>query len=153
MRIDYKNKNLINSGATHLHDAEFLGFSYDYENNFIQIEMIEYDSNKEFKLTFHNVFGFKMSSCDFWGKSLRVDCWYMDDENGLILELNQLKEEKRGKGADGVMLPAVSRMDEVEFPLQIKISIISGDLLTIVCEYVDFEERTLKKSNKSDFCS
>ena len=82
-----------------------------------------------------------------------MDCWYTDDENGLILELNQLKEEKRGKGADGVMLPAVSRMDEVEFPLQIKISIISGDLLTIVCEYVDFEERTLKKSNKSDFCS
>ena len=94
-----------------------------------------------------------MSSCDFWGKSLRVDCWYPDDENGLILELNQLKEEKSGKGADGVMLPSVSRMDEVEFPLQIKISIISGDLLTIVCEYVDFEERTLKKSNKSDFCS
>ncbi len=147
MRIDYKNRDVINSGQIHLHDAEFLGFNYDFDNNIIRFKMTEHDYQKKLKLTFHNVFGFKMSSCDFWGKSLRVDCWYTDDENGLIMELNQLKEEKRGKGADGVILPAVSRMDEVEFPLQIKISIISGDLLTIVCEYVDFEECDLKKIN------
>lgn len=143
MRIDYKNKNLINSKETHLHDAEFLGFSYDFENNFIRFEMVEYDFKKKFKLTFHNVFGFKMSSCDFWGKCLRVDCWYADDENGLIHELNRLKEEKRGKLVDGSLGPAFSRMDEVESILQVTISIISGDLLTIVCEYIDFEEETL----------
>ncbi len=83
MRIDYRNKEIIGSKEIHIHDAVFTGFNYDYENNIIAFEVIEYYYKKHFKFKFCNVFGFEMLSCDFWGHFLRIYSWNTTDTNDL----------------------------------------------------------------------
>lgn len=138
MRIDYHNKEIINKIYTH--DAVFKGFDYDYENNLIQFEMVEGYYKKRFKFIFHNVFGFKMASCDFWGKCLRTDTWHTADENEIAEELTEIKEKKRGRSEDGKLLESKSRLNSVEECVESTLYFISGDSLTIACEYIDFEE-------------
>ena len=55
MKIDITNKDAIGKQIS-LHDAVFTGFSYDYENGEIIIQLKEYYYKKEFKIIFFRNF-------------------------------------------------------------------------------------------------
>ena len=93
MRIDYSNKGIIDSKDIYVHDAVFTGFNYDYENNIIEFEAIEYYYKKNFKM-------------------------------------KDIQREKKWE----------LRLKDTNKWVESIISFISGDTLTIVCEYIEFEE-------------
>ena len=130
MRIDYSNKEVIDSKDIYVHDAVFTGFNYDYENNIIEFEVIEYYYKKHFKFKFGNVFGFEMLSCDFWGHSPHINVWYTSDTNDLSTKMKDIQREKKWE----------LRLKDTNKWVESIISFISGDTLTIVCEYIEFEE-------------
>ncbi len=130
MRIDYSNKGIIDSKDIYVHDAVFTGFNYDYENNIIEFEAIEYYYKKHFKFKFCNVLGFEMLSCDFWGRSPHINVWYTSDTNDLSTKMKDIQREKKWE----------LRLKDTNKWVESIISFISGDTLTIVCEYIEFEE-------------
>lgn len=149
MRINYKNKEIINT-QLNLHDAVFTGFSYDYVNNSIQLEMIESYYKKHFKIVFNNVLGFKMASCDFWTECRRVDCWYAnsDDEYTLLAELKNMQGNIVVKDSNDNRIKLISRLDKVEQPIQTTLYIISADSLVVLCEYIDLITITQEQEHK-----
>lgn len=130
MRIDYSNKEVIDSKDIYVHDAVFTGFNYDYENNIIEFEAIEYYYKKHFKFKFCNVLGFEMLSCDFWGHSPHINVWYISDTNDLSTKMKDIQREKKWE----------LRLEDTSKWVESIIAFISGDTLTIVCEYIEFEE-------------
>ena len=125
MRIDYSNKEVIDSKDIYVHDAVFTGFNYDYENNIIEFEAIEYYYKKHFKFKFCNVLGFEMLSCDFWGHSPHINVWYISDTNDLSTKMKDIQREKKWE----------LRLEDTSKWVESIIAFISGDTLTIVCEY------------------
>ena len=73
-----------------------------------------------------------MMSCDFWGSSLRVLDWeFVAGEKALLT--SRLFEEKN------IHNYLDSKLDYMTDHIETVMSLISGDLLTITCEYIDFE--------------
>ena len=134
MRIDYSNKGIIDSKDIYVHDAVFTGFNYDYEKNIIEFEAIEYYYKKHFKFKFCNVLGFEMLSCDFWGRSLRILDWQSANftKSEIVPKFLKLNNDDKN-------IYNCSRLKDNKY-FETLFTFISGDTLTIVCEYIEFEE-------------
>lgn len=132
MVIDYKNKNSIQQ-KIYVHDAIFNGFNYEYEKNLITFEAVECYYKKKFNFRFCNVFGFEMQACDSWCKGSNIIDWELGDlyGNKLTEKLSHWKVNEKYFG---------SRLENIDKVVESIITLSSGDTLTIVCEYIDFEE-------------
>lgn len=74
--------------------------------------------------------------CEFWGKSFRVANWEnVNDE--------QLIQKMKKKQKDNNELYWTSLVDLNKEYLETKFILCSGDVIEIVCEYVEFEEENL----------
>jgi hypothetical protein len=73
-----------------------------------------------------------MSCCDFWGESQRIDCWYAEDEKDKIL-ISDLIKERDLNNYD------LSRLKDENKFFESTISILSGDKITVACEYAIYE--------------
>ena len=137
-KIDYKNKEIIEK--LYVHDAYFTGFKYDYPENRIYIEAIEYYYGKKFHITFHDVIFFEMQSLDFWGKSLRILDWELcAKKNSSFAEIIENNKEDF----------KYARRKNVEDIIESVIVITSGDTLTIFCDNIDFVEETYHEAQES----
>ena len=134
MRIDYSNKNKVDDIYTH--DSIFEGFYYNYEEKKIIMELENYYTKKKLKFQFCNALIFNCEMCEFWGKSFRVANWEnVNDE--------QLIQKMKKKQKDNNDLYWTSLVDLNKEYLETKFILCSGDIIEIVCEYVEFEEENL----------
>ena len=111
-------------------DACFSGFHYDSESHEIKFELTEEYQKKKFCFRFVNVVLFEMQSCAFWGASPHVYFWehqHDTEDNTFVCSLFR-KEESGFQVPDGY--------------LESVLSMTSGDSLTLVCESVDFTEKS-----------
>lgn len=137
MRIDFTNKDIINSKEIYVHDAVFTGFNYNYKNKYIIFECEETYYRKKFYFKFLNVFGFKMRECDWWGESQRILDWEAVDinNNSLTRELIEFRSDEN---------QSISRLTNPNIIIESVFTLISGDTFTIVCEYIDFYEEEIQ---------
>ena len=134
MKYNFENKNDLND--FYMHDSYFTGFSYDYENRQICFFCDNPYINKKFCFLFHNVILCNMQSCSFWGDGDRILYVCLEEPSPM---LNDLIEVQNG----GKNLSAGSYLNKSIFFLPIVFQLNSGDVLHIICESVDIEERPL----------
>lgn len=133
MRINKLNCDILQTKGAYVHDALFTGFFYDYKQKQIKFEAMEQGfQNKKYKFTFENVIGFNMSCTDFWGSSHYIYDWEAIPANEYLL-INRLKKEALNNDFHNsrVLYP-------IEY-FETKLILISGDELTIACEWIEFE--------------
>ena len=126
----------INSKKCNFHDDIIETLLYDREKKRIIIRCLDSTKqNNQYELHFHNVIGFKMSACVFWGgPEYILDCEIMPDEKAiLILEFKKEWE----KVPQVISLPNYDNLVEILFTLT------SGDKLRIACESFEIIRKTV----------
>ena len=131
MKIDKINGDIINTDKINIHDYIFKELKFDYSNKNIYILLLGPEPKAgSIIIIFFNVIGFNMISCDFWGKSPHVLDWeFVQDEEQLLT--NKLLEEKHNFSD--------SKLEGFTTYMETVMTLTSGDLLTIVCEYIDLQ--------------
>ena len=70
------NEDAFKNYSSLLHDAVCLGWNFDYQHKQLIVQLDGEDSmEKPYQITFRNVFGHEMISCDFWGPSPHLLGW------------------------------------------------------------------------------
>lgn len=136
MIINYKNKDIIDSRQIYIHDSTFIGCNYHYLNNQISFQTKNECCNKIFAFKFFNVFSFKMKSFEPWGESPYVLDWETIKDGDDYL-LNEIVKEIDDNNYD------LTRLKDYNELVSSIITLSSGDTLTIVAEYIEFEEVNL----------
>ena len=124
MRIDYKNKKIIDE-EIYIHDSIFYGFLYDNDEKTLLLKLKNYCLHKTFKLKFVNVLALNCEMCQFWSYTNGILNWETVDEEQLK---NKILEEEKEKFLE------FKNYIETKFILE------TGDIISIVCEYVEFFE-------------
>lgn len=125
MRID---KDFLGE-EPYLHDACFLGFHYDVTNRELQLELTDYYQEKKFSMRFVEVELFEMQSCGFWSSTDRVYCWEIGQDEDVFA--GSLFRKTDGEPS----------FQESEDAVESVLPLISGDTLTVMSKYIDFEEQ------------
>ena len=125
----------INSKKINFHDDTIETLLYDQEKKRIIIHCFDNNKqNNQYELHFHNVIGFKMSACVFWGcPEYILDCEIMSDDNAILIL--ELKNEWK-KVPQVISLPNYNNLIEILFTLT------SGDKLRIACESFEIIRKT-----------
>lgn len=135
MRIDSFNGHIINSEKIYVHDDILKQLHFDcYKSELVLVILTENDKQNEYFIKFRNILGFKMTSCDFWGRSPHIlDFEYVVHEGRAMLpELDKIKESIP-------VNPLCKLLTKTEY-LECVLTLTSGDKLTVVCEYIDYEK-------------
>ncbi len=129
MRIDWSNRNEMTN--LNLHDCSFTGYSYDYDKRQISFHCGVGYIGMEFNVVFHNVIFSKMQSCTFWHGGDSIMYIALEEEETELKTLKKIHDEKEYD---------FTKLDEGISYLSVEMSINSGDMLTIICESIDYEE-------------
>lgn len=136
MRIEWDNKEEVDN--LYIHDSYIKEAEYFYDKRKINLtcEYFFDGNHKQFRFTFNNVIFAEVQSCRFWGKSSksRVSVIYFDKENNSYKELCDIQNNGSYK---------FSYLNCGIKYLPIVIETNSGDVMTIVCESMDYEEHDL----------
>ena len=120
-----------------IHDSEFSGYSYDYENRQIIMRCKNIYASKCLEFIFENVVVSHLQSCVFWGSGYNI-LWMTVSENHKYLdELNQ-RQAKNSDNDYGSYLDKGNRYLAIEFTIN------SGDTLLIICEKVIYKEEIIE---------
>lgn len=146
MNINYTNRDEIN--RLYLHDSIFCGFTYDYEKRQIEFSCKGFELKKRenlqsetddtdmlpriYNFQFNNIVLCDMQSCVFWGKSSRIYGVWVEEQSPKFDELMEI-QKANAENYQGSYLD--KEIKYFAFILQM----ISGDILTIVCESVDVD--------------
>lgn len=135
MRFVYENREELDK--EYLHDGVFEGYQYHYEKRQIEMSCIDGFFTKRIHLVFNNVIFSEMQSCEFWGSCARIyEIWHEDESFQMKYLQDILKSDKNKYD--------INQLTEgIDF-IQVKIQIISGDTLFIICESLDWTEEELK---------
>ncbi len=139
MKIDASQK----SGAgIYIHDDELTELRFIREKKELHLSMLTWETAEvvpsEFKMkspcyeiVFHQVRGFEMTSCDFWGQSQRALELTMTEgkERTLFPRLLQ-QRDARDRYRESVL-------GAEEDYLECMIEFISGDFFTVVCQAIE----------------
>lgn len=131
MKIFESNGYLINSKDVYFHDSvlEKLIFDKSYSKLRAELEKNAYTSYNI--IEFVNTVGFEMTSCNFWGISQNVlDFEYIEKDMRELLP--RLYNAQKYDSTE----PLFKLAFDVDY-MEVKMTFVSGDILTVVCEYVD----------------
>lgn len=134
MRFSFENRKDIDE--LYSHDGWFEGYSFDSETRTISMSWENgWDLNKRIYLRFNHVIYSEMQSYESWGPGVvRIyHMWHVDDSP-------QMEKMKELIDFDRKENPLSFK--EVNY-IQIIIKILSGDELTIICESMDWEEKSI----------
>ena len=134
MIICNENKSVIDD--LYIHDSIFTGFDYDYINRKICFICENPYLNRKFYFEFYNVLLFDMQSCSFWHGGNRILDIFIEKSTPQMNELLEIQKQHQE-------LYEGSYLDRKILYLQIKFQINSGDVLLIICEYIEFKEQNL----------
>lgn len=134
MIICNENKSVIDD--LYIHDSIFTGFDYDYINRKICFICENPYLNRKFYFEFYNVLLFDMQSCSFWHGGNRILDIFIEKATPQMNELLEIQKQHQE-------LYEGSYLDRKILYLQIKFQINSGDVLLIICEYIEFKEQNI----------
>lgn len=126
MRIDKSNCEIINSKEIYIHDSMFNDVVFDYQKKVLYVSILK---NKI--IEFHNVIGYYMTACDYWGEGPFVLDWELSDKFLLTEKLFMKTEDSIGN----------QRLNNKEKFFETVIILASGDKLIIACEYIIFDNK------------
>lgn len=132
MIIDVNNGKIINSKEVYLHDDFLDDMRFNFLEKKLHLSVLYFrDRSHRYSVDFLDVIGFEMSSCDFWGGSLRILGFeYVPQENQvLVLRLFNKKQE----GGESF---AFCKMKSRENYLETLMTFASGDQLRVACENI-----------------
>lgn len=133
MHYNFENRQAIND--LYLHDFIFTGFSYDYYAKQVMFSCRKL--KKVYNFIFHNVLEINMQSGFAWGEIDRIYDIVLGDCADEIKRLSEMHSSQE-TGADSTSKKLINSYISIEFP------ILSGDVLTIICESVDCFESDIK---------
>lgn len=134
MIIYNENKSIIDE--LYIHDSIFTGFNYDYINRKVYFVCENPYLNKKFDFKFYNVLLLDMQSCSFWHGGNRILDIFIEESTPQMNELFEIQKQYKE-------LYEGSYLDRKILYLQVKFQINSGDVLLIICEYIEFEEQNI----------
>lgn len=126
MKIDKSNCKIINSKEIYIHDAIFNDVVFNYQKKALYV----FIQNKNKIIEFHNVIGFDMTSCDYWGDDPFVFDWEYNDNFHLV-------EDLFVKNESNFNCSRLNNKKKEDF-IETIITLSSGDKLIIACEYIIF---------------
>lgn len=136
MRINDNNKDIVNQ--IHIHDSIFDGYTYRYNRREISLVCKQINFNNQTDrcrvhyFNFNNVVSCHMQSCFFWGGGSNILNIYYKDNDPQLMQLIERQETNKE-------LYSGSYLDRGIKYLIIALEINSGDVLTIICENIDYE--------------
>ncbi len=133
MHYNFKNQQAIND--LYLHDFIFTGFSYDYYTKKVMFSCRKLE--KAYDFIFHNVLKINMQSGFAWGEIDRIYDIVLGDCTDEIKRTSEIHSGQEA-GADTANIKLNISYISIEFP------ILSGDVLTIVCESMDCFESDVR---------
>lgn len=131
MVFDKSNAQRINSKEVYLHDDLFIEFRFERASNKAILLCLNRE-NGSYVITFHDVIGIEMTSCDFWGPSPHIDTFVFVDSRKQVL-ISKLQEEYR----------KYSTPDDLSFDskyyIETVLYLISGDHFRVACKTIQIE--------------
>ncbi len=135
MRFVYRNRHELDK--MYLHDGIFEGYYYNYEKRQVKMSCIDGFYSKRVHLVFNNVVFSEMQSCEFWYPTARIYAIWHEDEGRQMKYLQDILELNKEKYD-------INQLTEgIDF-IQVKLQILSGDTLFVICESLDWTEEELK---------
>lgn len=139
MKIDASQK----SGAgISIHDDELTELRFIREKKELHLSMLTWETGEaiplefrmkspRYEIIFHQVRGFEMTSCDFWGQSQRaLGLTLMDEKGRTLLPWLLQQRDARDRYKEFVL-------GAEEDYLECMIEFISGDFFTVVCQAIE----------------
>lgn len=136
MRFTYENRDQLDK--QYIHDSFFEGFYYDYEKRQISFSCMDGLFEKRINLLFDNVIFTEMQSCEFWGPGNSIYAMWHEEDTHQMRHLKDTANLNKGKYDDSFFT------DEKKY-IQIQIQLNSGDSLLIICESMEWNEKSLNK--------
>jgi len=142
MIINYSNKEKLFE-KLNIHDAVFEGFSYSEKEKKLVLEMKNYCWGNEVRIEFCNVLVLNCEMCKYWGMiDSRMFGIELCEEEKLISNI-----QKENKDNDNYNSPYLKEENKY---IEVKMVQVTGDIINIVCEYIDFQEKELNEDGKED---
>lgn len=143
-----------------IHDDVILDFTFDRDDRILTLNLVDgynnesyYRSEREnrnekfawmfysnhYIIKFINVIGFEMTSCDFWGKSNRINGISINENKELIDRLIYKANDIKGiiHNEDGSTKDDIKYINKDNF-IEVRIEFISGDMLIVACEIINY---------------
>lgn len=129
---DWSNREQIDK--LYIHDSEFTGYQYDYDEHQIRFTCENYYLKKTFRFVFRNVVYHDMQSCSFWGLGNSILCIYLGNRalHDIALPI-----------AEGA-LNNPNPCREFERHMQVVFELNSGDVFNVFCDNMVFEEEDIR---------
>ncbi len=126
MIINKQNEDAIND--IYVHDSYLDDMYFSYEKKVLDFSVVNYYTNTKVFFKFNNVFYYEITACDLWGASNRINGMGIEEVNSCILSNIKASPKQRIKKADEL--------------INIVFEMVSGDLMSITCQYVELFEDT-----------
>lgn len=135
MKFTYANRQDLDE--QYIHDSEFEGYHYDYDNREIVFSCVDGFGEKRIHLAFHGVIFVEMQACAFWMPWANSICHMWHEENTPQMDrLIDLVNSDREYYDKNYLTEGIDY-------IQIRIQILSGDTLLIICEDLEWTEEKL----------
>ncbi len=134
MIISNSNAKIINSKEVYLHDDTLFSLCFERNNKELTLKLGKYPTYaKAYTVTFKDVLGYYMTSCDYWGISESILHFeYVPDEEMVLLP------ELKNKWADIPHRQTPDKMD-IDY-IEVLFTFKSGDQLRIVCKTIEITD-------------
>lgn len=128
MVFDHTNARQISAREFSLHDDVLTEFRFD-RAAYRATLLISSREKGNYKAFFHDVIGFEMTSCDFWGPSPHIlDFEYVEATARILIPKLRKENEKSS-------IPRRNPIDDEHY-IETVLTFSSGDLLRIACKTI-----------------
>jgi len=131
MKFNHTNAEEINSPSVYVHDEIYDSLCFDRKEKTLKLLLISWNGSKpketNYSITFENIAGYEVSTCDFWGKSMFIYDMEYVPINERVLFPRLVKRWKDIYNETDVFANGVSY-------IEILVTFHSGDELRVVCE-------------------
>ena len=117
-----------------MHDSSFTGYVYNYSERTINMSLVNTFRGIAQSIALNNIILFQLQSCSFWGGGNAIYDTNCYTEHQFLNQLRKAKEENL-ENFEG------SRLDMGIEYIVFELTLNSGDVMHVVCESIDYEER------------
>lgn len=130
MKFQKNDAHLIIETGGMLHDSVYIKSQYDYSEKNLILYLEPYFDDGYGKIVFCNVIAYEAETCEFWGKSDRVNAMgYIEEEKSVLIKK---VFEKATQKHFSLLIKSK------ECYMELLVELISGDYIRVLCESVEF---------------
>lgn len=136
MKIDFTNGIIINTARFSVHDDVFINMSYErkIDKGIIKLTLQRYDNPEHrYCISLVNSIGYEGTSFSFWDTSSRLSDFefIVPEKRTLLPKLYGIQNQ--------ILVDCDRELVQNKEYIEIAVNFISGDKLTIVCEYMEID--------------